>query len=230
MFERTLDRWQESTTHRDGFIMKAYQHLLLALGLFVALEFYLFSSGIADQIARALTGVNWLLVLGAYMIVSWLATHVAYQVRSKGAQYAALFVFVAAKAVIFVPLIYFAEMRVPGVTQSAVFATAVGFTGLTAIAFQTRKNFSFLGAFLKWGFLIALGLIIAAAFGAVHLGTWFSVAMIAFAGAAVLYDTSGILHDYPDHLYVSAGLRLFSSITLMLWYMIRFMSTYYSSD
>ena len=54
-----------------------------------------------------------------------------------------------------------------------------------------------------------------------QLGTWFSVAMIGFAGAAVLYDTSNIIHHYPQDKYVAASLELFSSIALMFWYVLQ---------
>ncbi len=54
-----------------------------------------------------------------------------------------------------------------------------------------------------------------------QLGTWFSVAMIGFAGAAVLYDTSNIIHVYPEDRYVAAAMQLFASIALMFWYVLR---------
>ena len=56
-----------------------------------------------------------------------------------------------------------------------------------------------------------------------ELGVWFSVAMIGFAGAAVLYDTSNIIHNFPEDRYVSAAMQLFASIALMFWYVLRFM-------
>jgi FtsH-binding integral membrane protein len=49
--------------------------------------------------------------------------------------------------------------------------------------------------------------------------------MIGFAGAAVLYDTSNILHHYPADRHVAAALQLFASIALMFWYVLQlFMS------
>jgi len=229
MFEQTLEQWGTKTTDRGEFISRAYQHLLLAVALFVAIEYYLFTSGIADKIAAKMAG-NWLLVLGAYMLVSWGASRVAHTAKTKQAQYAALVGFISVKAVIFVPLLYFAEARVSGVIESAAIATVVGFVGLSAIAFQTRKDFSFLGGLLRWGFFIALGLIVAAVFGWIHLGMWFSVALIGFAGAAILYDTSKIIHHYPPDRYVGAGLELFASVMLMFWYMIRFMTQFFDQD
>ena len=103
--------------------------------------------------------------------------------------------------------------------------TLLGTAGLTAVALITRKDFSFLRGILVWGGILALVGIVAAVLFGFELGTWFSVAMIGFAGAAVLYDTSNILHHYPEDRYVAAALQLFASIALMFWYVLRlFMS------
>ena len=87
---------------------------------------------------------------------------------------------------------------------------------------MTRKDFSFLRGMLFWGGILAIVAIISSfAFG-FHLGTWFSVAMIGFAGAAVLYDTSNIMQHYPEDRYVAASMALFASIALMFWYVLQF--------
>jgi hypothetical protein len=96
-----------------------------------------------------------------------------------------------------------------------------GFAGLTAIAFMTRKDFSFLGGLLRWGGILALVLIAAGVIFGFNLGTFFSVAMVGFAGAAILYDTSNVLHHYPEDRYVGAALQLFASVALMFWYVLR---------
>ena len=54
-----------------------------------------------------------------------------------------------------------------------------------------------------------------------ELGTFFSVAMVGLAGASILYDTSNVLHHYPEDRYVGASLELFSSVALMFWYVLR---------
>ncbi|MGB6643227.1 MAG: Bax inhibitor-1 family protein, partial [Thermoanaerobaculia bacterium] len=141
--------------------------------------------------------------------------------KSLGAQYAALAGYVIANAIIFVPLLYIAQVAAPGAIQSAAVATLVGFGGLTLVAFVTRKDFSFLGALLKWGFVVALILIVAGVLFGFELGTFFSVAMIALAGGAVLYDTSNVLHHFPEDRHVGAALELFASIALMFWYVLR---------
>ena len=91
--------------------------------------------------------------------------------------------------------------------------------------FHKGKDFSFLRGILMWGGIVALVLIVAGVLFGFNLGTFFSIAMVAFAGAAILYDTSNVLHHYPEDRYVGAALQLFASVALMLWYVLRiFMS------
>lgn len=210
-----------SAEARATFISRTYAHLFGAIGAFTLLEIYLFSSGLAEQIARAMLSVNWLLILGAFMVASWIASRAAHNVQSIGGQYAGLALFVGAEALIFVPLLYIANAYAPGVIQSAALITLLGFTGLTAVAFVTRKDFSFLRGVLMWGGVIALVAIVGGALFGFQLGTFFSVGMIAFAGAAVLYDTSNIIHRYPPDRHVGAALELFASIALMFWYVLQ---------
>ena len=62
----------------------------------------------------------------------------------------------------------------------------IGFGGLTGVVFVTRKDFSFMRGMLMWGGVLALVAIIGGVLFGFELGTWFSVAMIGFAGAAIL--------------------------------------------
>jgi FtsH-binding integral membrane protein len=206
---------------RARFITRTYNTLFLAICGFAGIEVALFESGIAESIARVLLGGSWLLVLGGFMIVSWFGSRVAARSESQGAQIAALAAYVLAQAIIFVPLLYVADAYAPGAIQSAALVTIVGFAGLTAIAWQTKKDFSFLGGLLRWGGILALVLIVASVIFGFELGTFFSVAMVGFAGAAILYDTSNILREYPEDRYISAALQLFSSVALMFWYVLR---------
>jgi hypothetical protein len=210
---------------RSTFIWRTYGHVAAAILGFGAIESYLFDSGLAEPLVRTMLGFNWLLILGAFMVVGWLATHVAQTTQSRPLQYLALAGFVVAQAIIFVPLLALAMSVQPGIVESAVGVTLLGTAGLTAVAFVTRKDFSFLRSILVWGGVLALIAIVASVLFGFEMGTWFSVAMIGFAGAAVLYDTSNILHHYPEDRYVGAALQLFASIALMFWYVLRlFMS------
>ncbi|MDX1763401.1 MAG: Bax inhibitor-1 family protein [bacterium] len=211
---------------RAALITAAYTHLLGAVVIFVLLEWWLFASGLAERIARPLMSVNWLYVLGAYMIVAWIASHYAHRSTSRAGQYMALIAYILAKTVIFVPLLTMAERRAPGVISSAGAMTVAGFAVLTVIAITTRRDFAFLRGFLLWGGFVALGLIVTALLFGFTLGPLFSVVMVAYAGAAILYDTSNILHRYRRDRYVAAALELFASVALLLWYLVRLYSRF----
>lgn len=209
---------------RARFVARVYSHVFGAIIAFTAIEVFLFVSGMAQAIASVMLGTNWLIVLGAYTLVGWLASRTAHQAVSQPVQYAALAGFVVAEAVLFVPLLYVAQHYAPGVIQSAAVVTLLGFAGLTAIGFLTRKDFSFLRAGLFWGGVVALLLIAGSVLFGFELGTFFSVAMVGLAGASILYDTSNVLLHYPEDRYVGASLELFASVALMFWYVLRLMS------
>jgi hypothetical protein len=206
---------------RAAFITRTYWNLFGAVVAFTLLEVFYFKTGLAERMAQVMLSGSWLIVLGGFMIVGWLANSVAGRARSLGAQYAALLGFVLAESIIFVPMLFIAQVQAPGVIQSAAVMTLLGFTGLTGTVFITRKDFSFLRAVLMWGGIGALLLIVGAAIFGLQLGTFFSVAMIVFAGAAILYDTSNVLHRFPEDRYVAAALSLFASVALLFWYVLR---------
>ncbi len=210
---------------RGAFVRRAYMHAIGGIIGFAAVEWFIFSSGWAVPIAQTMMSGSWLLVLGAFMLVSWGATHVAHTVKSVPLQYLAYAGLVVAEAIIFVPMLMMAQMKAPGVIESAAWVTLMGATGLIVVATVTGKDFSFLRGILMWGGILAIVAIVAAVLFGFAMGTWFSVLMIGFAGGAILYDTSNILHHYPEDRYVAAGMQLFASIALMFWYVLRlFMS------
>ena len=97
----------------------------------------------------------------------------------------------------------------------------LGLAELTAVVFTTRKDFSFMGSFLRFAFILAIVAIAAAVLTGFHLGTWFSVAMIGLAGGAILYDTSNVMLHYPEDRYVAASLALFASVAMLFWYVLQ---------
>ena len=209
---------------RARFITRTYNHLFGAIVLFTLTEIALFKSGVADMIAATMMGggrMFWFGALAAFMVVGWLATRFAHTAQSRPLQYAGLGAYVFAQALIFVPLLWIAENYAPSAIPSAGLVTMVGFAGLTGIAFWTRKDFSFLGGILRWGFILALVLIIAGLVFGFQLGVFFSVAMVGLAGATILYDTSNVLHHFPEDRYVGAALQLFASVAVMFFYVLR---------
>ncbi len=215
---------QAQPAARAAFIRRTYLHLALAIIAFVGLEALLLNSPFADLMIRFLKNggqMGWLMILGAFVVTGWLARGLAARAPSLGAQYAGLAIYVAAEAVIFVPILLIAHAYHPGVITQAAFITAGLFAGLTLVAFTSRTDFSFLGGFLALGGMIAVGAILGGVFFGFNLGLGFSIIMLVVAAGAILYDTGKIMRYYPVDRHVGAALELFASVALMFWYVLR---------
>jgi FtsH-binding integral membrane protein len=171
------------------------------------------------------TRYGWLVVLGLFMFVSYIAESWARSAVSPITQYLGLGLYVVAQSIIFVPLLYIARIYDPGIITSAGTATLGLFGVLTAVVFITRKDFSFLRTVLVFGSFAALGLIVVAILFQFSLGPIFTYAMIALACGYILYHTSNVMHHYRIGQHVAAALALFASVALLFWYILQlFMS------
>ncbi len=215
---------QPGASARGRYITRVYGHLFGAVVALVALEIALFRSGLAARISAAFGQVSWALVLGAFLVIAWLASRMAWRLDSLAGQYAGLGVYIVAKGLIMVPLLYHADRLAPGVIEQAAQMTVAGFAGLTVVAFVSRRDFSFLRPFLIWGGFLALLMIAAAFLFGLRLGTWFNLGMVGLAGASILYDTSKIARRYRNKRHVAAALSLFASIGMMFWHLVRYLS------
>jgi FtsH-binding integral membrane protein len=213
---------------RAGFIRRTYAHLFGAILLFMAIEAAIFTlvpaatlQGLMQQVFGAQYG--WLVVLLAFMGVSWLANTWAMSEVSRGMQYAGLLLYVVAEAIIFVPLLFVANSVAPMAIPAAGVLTIVMFGGLTALVFVTKSDLTSWGKYLWMAGLGAIGVAICAVLFQFQLGVWFSGAMIVLASGYILYDTSNVLHRYRTEQYVAASLALFASVALLFWYILRLM-------
>src|SRR5882724_3212321 len=179
---------QATADARAAFIRRTYSHLAGAILAFVLLEFALFQTAVPDMMIEVLgtSRYSWMIVLGAFMGVSWLADKWARSDASIEMQYAGLSLYVVGEAIIFVPLLYVASrVAGDGVIQSAGVLTLLLFTGLTFTVFTTRKDFSMLGSFLSISCFVALGIIVASIMFGFSLGLLFSAFMVIVAGASI---------------------------------------------
>lgn len=211
---------------RAQFIRRTYLLLAVAILAFIGVEAFLFASGGAQAIASVVFSggsLGWLLVLGLFMLVSYLAERWAVSETSRATQYFGLGVFIVAEAIIFVPLLFIATYYAndPSVILKAGIVTLGLFLGITATVFLTRSDFSWLAPILGIGGFAALGFIVASAIFGFTLGNVFAFAMVAFAGTAILYETSNVLHRFNTNQHVAAALALFASIALLFWYILR---------
>lgn len=215
---------------RAQFIRKTYLLLAAAILAFIAVEGFLFASGAALMIASVIFSggaMGWLLVLGLFMGVSFLANRWATSETSKIIQFLGLGIFIIAEAVIFVPLIMISTYYAgdASVLMKAGIVTLGLFLGITATVFITRSDFSFLGPILAIGGFVALGFIASSAIFGFSLGSIFAFVMVAFAGTAILYETSNVLHRFNTNQHVAASLTLFASIALLFWYILTIFSS-----
>jgi FtsH-binding integral membrane protein len=214
---------------RTSFIIKTYLYLFGAIAALIGIEVFLFTAlGIENmtKVTQAMLGngsFSWLLVLGAFMLVSWVANSWAMNATSSAMQHAGLALYVVAMSVIMIPLLCLAQI-VTGdskVIVSAATATAGLFALLTLTVFITRKDFSFLRSILMFGGFAALGLIFTAIVFEFSLGPIFMYAMIALMCGYILYDTSNVLHHYRIGQHVAAALALFASVVTLFWYILQ---------
>jgi FtsH-binding integral membrane protein len=226
-------------SERATFIRRTYLHLAGAILAFVALEFLIFNSVSSAQLDEFMvryfaSPISLLLIMGAYIGVSMFARRLALNGGSSASAYAGLALYTAFEVVFFVPILHIAVHYVkdPTILPTAGILTLSMFGGLTLAAFTTKKDFSFLRPILSIGFFLMLGLILAAVIfpGSLRLGLWFSFLGVALASAAILYDTSNVIHHFRTNQYVAASLSLFASIATLFYYILMILIQTQSRD
>lgn len=220
---------QLTDVERVAFYKKTYSHVAGGVLMFILFEWLLLQSDTIVNFMLSMTeGYKWLLVLGGFMLATNYAESMAMRTEDKSKQYLAYGIYIFFEALIFVPLIYIAAYYMesgPEILNQAAIVTLALFTGLSAVVFVTKKDFSFLKTGLTIGFFIAIGLIVAGSLFGFNLGLWFSVAMCLLAGGSILYQTSNMINKYSVEDYIPAALGLFASLMLLFWYILRiFMS------
>jgi FtsH-binding integral membrane protein len=100
--------------------------------------------------------------------------------------------------------------------------TALTFGGLTAYAFVSKRDFSFLRGMLTVGVFAILGLLILEFFiesSILALGTSF-LAVLVFGGFT-LYDTQKIVRTYPANEHIAGAVTLFTNFVLLFMHILR---------
>lgn len=207
---------------RARFIRRTYAHLAGAVLAFAVVESLLLRWDGARTLAGRMTeGYNWLLVIAAFSFVSTFADRWARSPGSVEKQYLGLAVAVLAQAVLFLPLLLGVADAARGeVVATAGVVTATLIAALTAVVVLTRTDFSFLRTGLVVVGFVALGLIVASILFGFGLGPLFAWAMVAFAGASILYNTSNVMRAFRTDQPVAAALSLFASVALLFWWVV----------
>jgi len=179
----TLSAAKSSATDRAAFIRRTYSHLAVAILAFICLEYYLVNAPFAAKLAMSMTsGYSWLIVMGLFMAVGYMADKLARSESSEQMQYLGLGMFVIAEAIVFLPLLFVATMYGgSGLIPTAGLMTLLLVLGITATVFITRKDFSFMRGFLTVGAFVALGFILCSILFGFSLGLIFAAVMVVFA-------------------------------------------------
>lgn len=97
--------------------------------------------------------------------------------------------------------------------MNALAMTGLTFVGLSAVALTTKKDFSFLGNFLMAGAIVLiLAMVAGLIFNIPALSLMVSAGFVLFASAAILYQTSEIVHRAGETNYILATITLYVSI------------------
>ncbi|MDM1378085.1 Bax inhibitor-1/YccA family protein [Myroides marinus] len=217
---------QESETVRAQFYKKTYATLAMGVLAFIILETIMLNTPFVVEGMFKLIGMgkfSWLIVIGAFMGITWYAQKLADNTTNKTQQYSGFFLYTFAEALIFVPIMYIALSMAPNgalLAQAGILTLAL-FGGLTGVVFGSSVNFSFMRSILTIGFFLALGVIIAGMIFGFDLGLWFSLAMVGLASGSILYSTWQIKNEYAANQYIPAALSLFASLMLLFWYILR---------
>jgi uncharacterized protein len=226
---------------RVAFLRKTYGLLGIALVGFAVLTAGMMRFATETSLrfsAWAFTGqLNWLLVIGLFMVVGYIARRLALAETSRGLQLVGLGIFVAAEALLLQPLLWVLIFRfgdramlssgvllsghAGSILMQAVVITLAIFIGLTLTVFITKKDFSFLGGILTIASFAVLGVILASMLFGFSLGALFCGVVILIMAGYILYQTSLVMSVFPPTAYVAGALMLFSTIATLFWYVLQ---------
>lgn len=231
----------QGVSDRVAFLRKTYGLLGVSLIAFAVLTAGMmrFATGTSFRMSMwALGGqLSWLLVLGLFMGVGYIAQRLAMSPSSRGLQLAGLGLGVVAQSALLQPLLWILVLKfgnramlgtgvlmsgqVASILGQAVVITLAIFIGLTLTVFLTKKDFSFLGGILTVCGFAALGVILASMLFGFSLGALFCGAIILLMAGYILYQTSLVMSYFPPQAYVAAALMLFSTIATLFWYVLQ---------
>lgn len=213
-------------SEKATFYKRTYLHVAGAILAFLLVESLLITLIPTSVIVGMLSSkMTWLFVIGLFWLISSMVNKFAFS-TSKSQQYVGLGLYVLIEALIFLPMIYISIAKAGyGVLAQAGILTLFMFTGISSIAFSSKRDFSFLRSYIILGGFISLGLIVVAALFGFNLGLWFSLAMVLLAAVSILYQTSQLETKYHTGQYVGAAVQIFASIMLLFWYILRILNS-----
>ena len=199
-------------------IRNAYILLTMILGVSAVTAWYSISSGAQP--------VN-IWVFLAFMIGMPFVIHMT---RNSVAGLGLSFVYAALLGYFLGPIVGIYMQMDPNIPVYALDATSVIFFSLSGYALISRTNFNFLGGFIFVGALVILAAIIANIFlGMAMLSLMISGAAVLLISAAILYQTSQLIHD-PEANYIVIATSLMADIWVLFLHRMRLFSFFSGAD
>jgi uncharacterized protein len=186
---------------------------------------------------------SWLLVVGMFILVGYVAERLARSETSRGVQLAGLGLAVVAQAALLQPILWILIFRfgnpnglltasgdglglalsgqAASILMQAIVITLSIFIGLTLTVFLTKKDFSFMRGALAIASFAVLGVILASWIFGFSLGALFCGAMILLMAGYILFQTSLVMSYFPPTAFVAAALMLFSTVATLFWYVLQ---------
>jgi modulator of FtsH protease len=206
----TTTRTQSATLATNKVIRNTYTLLSMTLAFSAVMAFVAMATG-----ARPM---SWIVMIAVFIGGPFLI----HAVRNSIWSLPLTFVFTGFMGYVLGPIVtlYLAQPNGSEIVMGALSTTAVMFVGLSAYALTTRKDFSFLGGFVFVGFLVVLAAIIANIFlGLPALSLAISAAAVLVVSAAILFDTSRMVHDGQTN-YVMMTVSLYANIYVLFLHLL----------
>jgi modulator of FtsH protease len=206
----TTARTQSATLATNKVIRNTYMLLSMTLAFSAVMAFVAMATG-----ARP---VSWIVMIAVFIGGPFLI----HAVRNSIWSLPLTLVFTGFMGYVLGPIVtlYLAQPNGSEIVMGALSTTAVMFVGLSAYALTTRKDFSFLGGFVFVGFLVVLAAIIANLFlGLPALSLAISAAAVLVVSAAILFDTSRMVHDGQTN-YVMMTVSLYANIYVLFLHLL----------
>lgn len=206
----TTARTQSAALATNKVIRNTYMLLSMTLAFSAVMAFVAMATG-----ARP---ISWIVMIAVFIGGPFLI----HALRNSVWSLPLTFVFTGFMGYVLGPIVslYLSLPNGSEIVMGALATTAVTFVGLSAYALTTRKDFSFLGGFVFVGFLVVLAAIVANLFlGLPALSLAISAAAVLVVSAAILFDTSRMVHDGETN-YVMMTVSLYANIYVLFLHLL----------
>lgn len=154
--------------------------------------------------------------------------------RGKGIGYGFVFSFCFVSGItVFPSIAYYTSIGGPSLVTTAFLMTGIIFAGLTAYAYYSKRDFSFLGSFLFVGVLVLIGFSLIGLFVGPIGGTLgmiiAALGVLVFSGY-ILYDISQYKHGIAESEMPLAVLNLYLDFINLFLYLLRLLGILQSDD